>query len=116
MQFAPNVRFNELKWTTWFAMGVVHALRQTMFRKDLIVTSGNDGTHGKGSKHGSDDAFDCRTRDLTVDERDRLVAEIRRILNPLGYDIIDREDPNHQDHSHVEFDPKAGEAIVRVTE
>jgi hypothetical protein len=42
----------------------------TRFRRVLIITSGNDGTHAPGSKHYTWKAVDLRSHDLPDPEQD----------------------------------------------
>jgi|FLYL01.1.fsa_nt_gi hypothetical protein len=117
-----SVRFGERKHTTWFAMGVWHALSVVLANRPLIVTSANDSKHMTGSKHYTDDAFDARVRHLTADQRRQIVQWGRKILDPLGYDIVSFDSPNpkeasrHKDHDHVEYDPKPGESLTEIVE
>ena len=66
------------------------------------VTSGNDSTHKKNSKHYSNEAFDIRTLNL-IDGRDAAIQWVTRMKEGLGvkYDVV-----LEKDHIHVEFDPK----------
>lgn len=74
----------------------------------LWVTSGTegydgDGVHGKGSKHYSGEAFDCRTRNIPGDHRAKveIFHTIKRVLGK-DFDVI-----LEKDHIHVEYDPKS---------
>lgn len=66
------------------------------------VTSGNDSTHMKGSKHYDNEAFDIRTHNV-LDGREACTLWINRMKESLGanYDVV-----LEKDHIHVEFDPK----------
>ena len=73
----------------------------------LVITSGTegfdgDGVHGKGSKHYSGEAFDCRTRNIpgAHSAKMAIVDAIKRVLSK-DFDII-----LEKDHIHVEYDPK----------
>lgn len=48
----------------------------TLFSLPLIVTSGNDGNHGAGSKHYEWKAVDLRTRDLTLEQQNTFSVAI----------------------------------------
>jgi RHS repeat-associated protein len=65
-----------------------------------VVTYTTNGTHSKNSLHYSGNAIDLRTRNLTSDERKKVVASLKEELGS-DYDVIDEED-----HIHVEYDPK----------
>lgn len=79
---------------------------------NTIITSLNDGIHGRGSLHYSGQAVDLRTRHLTKSvggvtmiDRD-LTARIHRgiklsLING-DYDVI-----LEKDHIHIEFQPKS---------
>lgn len=66
---------------------------------DVVITSGTDGTHMKGSKHYSGNALDVRTSNIP---KDWLKVYIDRVKNRLGpdYDLV-----LEVDHLHVEYDP-----------
>lgn len=77
---------------------------------DCIVTSANDGIHGRGSLHFSGNALDFRTKHVERDDLDILVATVKGALGENEanneYDVIleFRDQPN--EHLHVEFQPK----------
>jgi len=66
------------------------------------VTSANDSTHKKGSKHYTNEAFDIRTKNV-VGGPDIIKLWAKNIQIELGpdYDIV-----NEGDHLHLEFDKK----------
>jgi hypothetical protein len=66
----------------------------------IVITSGTDGQHMTGSRHGDAAALDFRTRHLARGNIDAWMAAMRRRLGP-DYDIVDEGD-----HIHVEHDPK----------
>lgn len=116
MHIKKQVDLRAAEHTVWFAMGVWHALRHIIARKPLIVTSVNDGNHSTNSLHYKNRAFDVRTRDIPEGQRMEIVRLAREILDPLGFDIISKENAAHQDHDHCEFDPKPGEVFMKVLE
>jgi hypothetical protein len=65
---------------------------------EVVITSGTDGTHKRGSKHYSGDALDFRTSNLTLEQRKALIAGLMARLGD-DYDII-----LERDHLHVEYD------------
>jgi hypothetical protein len=67
------------------------------------VTSANDSTHGVGSLHYKNRAFDIRTKNIDGDEKVKAQEWVARMKLALGndYDII-----FERDHIHCEFDPK----------
>jgi hypothetical protein len=54
----------------------------------LVITSGTDGTHAKGSKHYTGEAFDVRSKTLTAQEKRGV---LRSIMLDLAED--DRDPP-----------------------
>lgn len=92
----------------WYALGVADQI----FRRHnctLIVTSLMDGTHMRQSKHGSGEATDLRTRDLTIEVGNILFRELKSFLDPLGFDTVDERTRPGAPHFHIEWDPKPGE-------
>jgi len=87
------------------AAAVVNAANVLKLPVDMLVTSGNDKVHARGSKHYTDEALDFRTHHITLGEKLALLAEVKKRLG-RNYDAIleDRGGPN--EHLHVEFDPK----------
>lgn len=69
---------------------------------DLIITSGTNGSHSRGSEHYKGDAIDLRTRHMSAGDPEKISEEIARALGP-EFDVI--LEPTH---IHIEFDPKSG--------
>lgn len=80
------------------AAAAVNAKNALALPGDTMITSGNDSTHMKGSRHYDDQALDFRTRDLTAPQIRAWAAEIRRRLG-AGFDVV-----IESDHIHVEAD------------
>jgi len=59
-------------------MGIVH---KTVFGKDLVITSGKDGTHVPGSMHYTGHAVDLRTVDKDP-------AGVDLLLHMLAYAVV----------------------------
>ena len=96
----------------WFAIGVAYALLYAQSR-DTVITSLNDGAHKKGSKHYSDRAVDLRTKHLPGEaEKVSFALEMKKLLDPLGFDVILEYLGGTNEHLHLEFDPKAGERLI----
>lgn len=72
---------------------------------DMLVTSGNDSKHKKGSKHYSDEALDFRTKHLTSEQKHKLVLMVRTRLGK-DYDVILEFENKADEHVHIEFDPR----------
>ena len=67
---------------------------------ELILTTGDEGTHTRSSKHYIGHAFDGRTRHLEPDLVSVIVMQCKERLG-RDYDVV--LEPTHL---HVEFDPK----------
>lgn len=65
----------------------------------LVITSGLDGRHRKGSRHYIGLALDLRSRDMGMGERGLIARELRQALGN-GYRVL-----VERDHIHVEHDP-----------
>jgi hypothetical protein len=66
----------------------------------LVVTSGTDGKHMKGSKHYTGEALDIRRSNI-ASERVSMVCELLRARLGKNYDVV-----LERTHIHVEYDPK----------
>jgi len=64
----------------------------------MIITSGNDSVHMKGSKHYINAAIDIRSNDMK--QISNTVTAIKLVLGK-NYDII-----FERNHIHIEFDAK----------
>lgn len=93
----------------WYACGVADALRRLILDKDTTVTSMRDSIHGANSLHPMGRAVDLRTRDLTKADREFFHGQLKKVLEPQGFDVV-----MEVDHEHIEFDPKKGEAFFPV--
>lgn len=71
---------------------------------DMLVTSGNDSAHMKGSKHYEDAALDFRTHHLTDEQKQGLKAVVKARLGS-AYDVILESLGTPNEHLHVEHDP-----------
>lgn len=103
----------------WYALGVMDGVSREFLGHPIIITSMNDGQHMVGSLHLKNLAFDVRTRDLTIGEVSELLSKVKAILDPQGYDTIweDATTPGSSGtHLHCEYDPKAGEIFITITD
>jgi|GEM_PF-553986 len=80
---------------------VIHKAGRIWIRhgKMLVVTSGLDGRHKKGSLHYVGLAVDLRSRDFVPATRSQVTRELRRSLGD-GFEVI-----GEPHHIHVEYDP-----------
>jgi len=106
MKLTPTVNL-DVQPAIYFALGVAHAVREIYAEKSLIVTSARD-SHTAGL-HPEGLAFDMRTRDMEEGEASLVLARIKQILEPLGYDVVDERKSVKGPHFHVEYDPKGNE-------
>ena len=67
---------------------------------DVVITSGNDSKHMKGSKHYDDAALDIRRFNIPAKWLDRFLTKLRGRLGG-DYQVI-----LEKDHIHVEYDPE----------
>jgi hypothetical protein len=65
----------------------------------LVITSGLDGKHRKGSRHYAGLALDLRSRDMGAGERSLIARELRENLGD-GFRVL-----VEWDHIHVEHAP-----------
>lgn len=65
---------------------------------EQVVTAGRDGKHGPKSYHYQDRAIDARSRDMTQEQKQRVLAKLRELL-PAYYDVVLEDD-----HFHIEAD------------
>jgi hypothetical protein len=101
MRIKPGVRVFGLRPEMVLALVIC----ESIYRKygvEVVITSGIEGKHQRGSFHYAGDAADIRIRNLPADVS---VAAVRNeIADALGqdFDVV-----LEKDHIHIEFDPKA---------
>lgn len=105
-----------LRFEPTFRIGVLHveiavilhhaSIWSRLAKVDLVVNSGSDGTHGKGTLHPWDLAVDLDTEGDRPADTEQLYGYLARIL-PLDYDVI-----LEKDHVHVEFDARRRPAFL----
>ena len=82
------------------ACAAINAAIQINGDFDVIITSGTDGVHMKGSKHYTHEALDIRISNIPSTQ---LIPYVRALRGRLGKDFdVVLED----DHIHVEWDKK----------
>jgi len=67
--------------------------------KDVVITSGIDGSHKSNSLHYKGRALDLRTRHLSDGQRVEIMTELKARLGP-NYDVL-----FEGNHFHIEYDP-----------
>ncbi|MEK9724932.1 MAG: hypothetical protein VW405_15810, partial [Rhodospirillaceae bacterium] len=73
----------------------------------VTITSGEDGRHMPGSRHGTGDALDVRSRAPfkgPVEKRAFLAAVLSRL--GASYDGILEDEGGKNEHFHIEHDPR----------
>ena len=83
-----------------YAMKVADEVSLMFAKKEAVITSILDGTHGKHSLHYIGDAFDMRTFIYSHSELSKIVQELTTQLGS-NYDVV-----LESDHIHIEYDPK----------
>jgi len=81
---------------------VLHAYKFFTAVENVIITSGNDSKHMRGSKHYVNDAIDLRVWGLSALERTRVVTFLQ-VTCGRDYDVLDEIRKNH---IHLEYDRK----------
>lgn len=81
-------------------LGLVH---RVVFLKALVITSGRDGLHSAGSKHGQGDAVDIRTKDLLPDEQGLLLALLAYAAPANQVAVFDERALGAEAHIHLEW-------------
>lgn len=90
---------------TIIACAGINAANEIGLPVPLEVTSGNDRTHKRGSKHYTDEALDFRTKTMSTQHKHAFVEVLKRRLGP-DYDVILEDENGPNEHCHAEYDPK----------
>lgn len=98
----PTVRVSNLKPPLRAALVELARLHWLLFAKPLVVTSGNDGAHSKGSKHFTDDAFDCRSWDKTPEEQLVWAVVLAFVARKHNLAVFDERARDAGPHWHIE--------------
>jgi hypothetical protein len=100
IHFKEGTPYTGLKAMTYQAMFICAEI----FNKHqfpLVITSTTDGQHMENSFHYTGEAFDIRTRRMTVVEKTNLFNKIRKALTDYSkcFQVIMEEN-----HIHIEYD------------
>lgn len=100
-----------------FQLGYAAAVMETAYRNagaELVLTSARDSVHGTGSLHYTGNAIDGRTRNLSLSQGNKILAQLKAELESLGFDVIDERGKPGAPHFHVEFQLKPGERFIEI--
>lgn len=100
IKLKEGVRLTGLSSQAHFALVCAVHVFEELGASEFVVTSANDRTHKRGSKHYRGDGLDFR---IWVLPEERRAAARERLAHRLGpdFDVI-----LEADHMHVEYDPK----------
>lgn len=104
MIYKHGVDLSGLDASIWWALGYIERLYEDRGYK-LVVTSGREGVHSVKSLHYKGFAVDLRTHDMSVIDREIVLAKGKLKFFPLGYDFVYESTPG-EEHFHLEYDPK----------
>lgn len=105
---ASLIRFQsgvQVPWVCYIVAACVNAANVLGLKVDMLVTSGNDKVHARGSKHYTDEALDLRTKHLKSEDKHKLRTEVKRRLG-RDFDVILEDEGGTNEHLHVEHDAK----------
>ncbi len=81
-------------------LGLVH---RVVFSKPLVITSGKDALHVRGSLHYEGLAVDVRTHDLLPDEQGLLLALLAYAAPANKVAVFDERALGGEAHIHIEW-------------
>lgn len=102
VKFAGSVKTPK---TVIICAAAINTFNVLGFAVDLFVTSANDGTHMRDSKHYSDEALDFRTKTLSISDKHLFKTTLAQRLGK-GYDLVLEDEGGINEHLHVEWDPQ----------
>lgn len=118
MQFKAGVVLNGITPPMLYALAVVDQAFVDFAGCNAVVTSCVDGKHNPGSKHGSGNAADIRTRGIQLVRVQEIVQVLHNALDKKGFDIVLEGEKataaTTAPHIHIEFDPKPGDKDWRL--
>lgn len=113
MAIFSDAAWRDMAAEMWYARGKVEDIYREIFGREVVITSGRrEPTPSGSSKHGTGEAMDIRSIDLT-EQDEKILADT--IAKRLGEDfdvVIEGQfapNPKYRDrprHLHVEYDPK----------
>lgn len=84
-----TVEVSELNPSLQAFLAAAAAQHFALFGEPLVVTSGNDGTHGAGSKHYEWKAVDLRSRDLSRAQADGFAQHLVLLQGQFQVGVFD---------------------------
>lgn len=108
LSFKSGVSLKGLEPQMLIALRVVEE-EFSKYGLDTVVTSANDSVHSPNSYHYLGRAFDFRTKHAQG-IASGIISNIRKVLGPLGFDIIWEDQGGVNEHLHCEWD-RRGETI-----
>lgn len=107
----PGCNCTGLQPEIFFAAGLA-TLAFARRGHDCVITAGLDGDHNPGSLHARGLAVDIRNENLSSDDFDDVLGELR-YLERFGFDVVNEHagqtGKTTAQHFHVEYQPKPGE-------
>lgn len=111
MRMKRSVAPDAVQPQTWYALGAAEAVYR-QHGHVLTVTSLRDSHETRpASLHNTGMAADTRTRSIPAGTLAAIVRDLKLVLDPQGYDIV-----LESNHIHIEFDPKADQVWLSVTD
>jgi len=99
----PGVQISKLDQRLMAALAPLARLHVELFNKPLVVTSGNDGDHSKGSKHYANQAVDLRARDKGPAEQLLFGLLLADYAQRFNLAVFDERARDKSPHWHVEL-------------
>lgn len=80
---------------------VVNAALDLELAHDVVITSGEDGTHRIDSRHYTSEAIDVRSKNFATADKRRFLDRVKHRLGP-GYDCLLESRGKANEHFHFE--------------
>ncbi len=100
MRISRGVRLHGLRTEMIVALMVV---RDVYDEHEVILTSGIEGKHMRGSMHYQGGALDFSTSQLAPSDAKQIAKDIQKSLG-FDFDVVLHEGASR--HLHIEYDPK----------
>lgn len=100
---SPQVDVHGCRLALWNCLTAAAAVHFALFARPLVVTSGKDGVHTAGSKHGTGDALDLRTHDKIAEEQLLFLVALVHVAAKFHCAVYDERQRPAAGHFHVEY-------------